>query len=74
MSDNIQGTATFSRTPQGRYLNDPMFHRVVDMLHELVRECRLTPSEIRDAAMLACIHYEANSTRLMFGQKPGEER
>jgi hypothetical protein len=59
MSQQERGTASYSRTPQGRYESDPMFHRVVDMLGALIHEAQLTPSEVREAAVLACIHYEA---------------
>lgn len=45
-------------SPEYRYFNDPVFHQLVDTLEALVREAELTPSEIREAAMLACIHYE----------------
>lgn len=51
------------RTPQERYLNDPVFNRVVNMLRGLIRDIQLTPSEIREAAMLACIHQEMEIVR-----------
>jgi hypothetical protein len=38
-----------------RYLNDPVFHIIVDSMRGLLRSARLTPSEIREAVMLACI-------------------
>jgi hypothetical protein len=42
-------------TVRARYLNDPVYHQVVDALRDLIRQARLTPSEVREAAMLACI-------------------
>lgn len=59
------------RTPQERYLNDPVFNRVVNMLRGLIRDAQLTPSEIREAAMLACIHHEMEATRPMYPLPPG---
>lgn len=41
--------------PRHRYLNDPTYHMVVDQLRTLIRDARLAPSEIREAAMLACV-------------------
>ncbi len=45
-------------TPEMRYRNDTVFHTMVDQLEAMIHQTLLTPSEIRDAAMLACIHYE----------------
>jgi hypothetical protein len=36
------------------YLNDPMYKQCVDMLEKLIESRELTPSEIRECAMLAC--------------------
>ena len=61
MSDNYRGT--FGRpTPEERYYNDNTFHCVVDMLENLIRQCELAPSEVREAAMLATVHHELRST------------
>ena len=38
-----------------RYMNDPVFHAVVDQLRGILRSAMLAPSEVREAAMLACI-------------------
>jgi hypothetical protein len=40
---------------RARYLNDPVFHHVVEFLRALLGQAQLTPSEVREAAMLACI-------------------
>jgi hypothetical protein len=40
------------------YENDPKFHALVDAIHAYLRAAEYTPSEVRQAAMLACIHYE----------------
>ncbi len=41
-----------------RYHNDPAFHAVVTMLQRAALDMHLTPSEVREAAMLACILIE----------------
>jgi hypothetical protein len=46
------------RTPQERYESDPVFHALVDSIHRQIERAELTPSEVREAAVLACIHYE----------------
>jgi len=38
-----------------RYMNDPKFHAIVEHMRALLRMAVLAPSEIREAAMLACI-------------------
>jgi len=45
-------------TPDERYRTDRMFQHLVDSLYCQIREARYTPTEIREAAMLAQIHYE----------------
>ena len=48
-----------------RYLNDPIFHNMVNVLRNAIRELMLTPSEVREAAMLACvIEEERKPTRI----------
>lgn len=46
------------KTPEEKYTNDPNYRRVVDMLEALIVEAEFTPSEIREACMLACIRNE----------------
>lgn len=50
------------RTPMDRYRNDPQFHNLVCMMLAHIMRCDFTPSEMREAAMIACIQYE--QTRL----------
>jgi hypothetical protein len=45
-------------TPQERYDRDPEFHHLVDLLTDAITRCQYSPTEIREAAMLACIRYE----------------
>ena len=43
---------------QHRYNTDPTFRHAVDALHAMIRGAKLSPQEVREAAMLAAIHYE----------------
>lgn len=56
--------------PEHRYRNDITFRTVVDSLHHLVIDARLTPSEIRAAAMLACIHHEMRTQSPILARFP----
>lgn len=40
-------------TTRDRYLNDPIFHRLVDFVRQGIRENKYTPGEVREAAVLA---------------------
>lgn len=51
------------KTPRDKYLNDPEYNRLVDMLESFVEHARFTPSELREAAVLACINYEMRHVR-----------
>ena len=46
-------------TPEERYLNDPMFHQLADMIENFLHKAEFTPSELREAVILGCIHYES---------------
>lgn len=59
-------------TPNERYKYDPLFKALVDMLHFHIKEARYTPTEIREAAMLAQIHYESYSIK-SFITKEGKD-
>jgi hypothetical protein len=41
-----------------KYNNCPTFHRIVDVIYELIVQAYMTPHEVRQAATLACIKYE----------------
>jgi len=49
------------KTPQGKYDNDTQYRQMVDMIEHLLHEAQYTPSEVREAAVLACIHFEMRS-------------
>jgi hypothetical protein len=51
------------KTPREKYLNDPHYHALVNSLRALIEKCEMTPSEVREAAILACILYEENTVR-----------
>lgn len=44
--------------PDERYQRDDHFHALVDMLESCIHAARYTPTELREAAMLAAIRYE----------------
>ena len=46
-----------------RYQRDPVFRMLVDMLEHQTQEGNYTPTEIREAAMLAQVHYESKTVR-----------
>jgi len=46
-----------------RYQRDAQFRTMVDVLTLQIRDLHLTPTEVREAAMLACIRCEAMSLR-----------
>lgn len=50
-------SSSFDRA-RDRYYNDAAFAQVVDMIHYAIAECNLTPSEVREAAFLACLKIE----------------
>lgn len=41
-----------------KYHCDPEFRRLVDTLESVIHSARYTPSEIREAAVMASINYE----------------
>ena len=45
-------------SPVDRYRNDAHFAQLVDMLYAAIDQADFTPTEIREAAMLAQIRYE----------------
>lgn len=51
-------------TPRERYQSDPAFHALVETFLKMLTV--YTPSEIRDAAMLAQILYEEQCKRVQF--------
>jgi hypothetical protein len=50
-------------SPHDRYRTDPAFRNLVDMLYLQIHEAKYTPTEVREAAMLAQILYEERVLR-----------
>jgi hypothetical protein len=51
------------KTPREKYMNDPEYHQLVTMLENFIEKAQFTPSELREAAMLASINYEMRHVR-----------
>ncbi|OEU75921.1 MAG: hypothetical protein BA864_05005 [Desulfuromonadales bacterium C00003093] len=45
-------------TPRTKYYHDPEYHQLVDTMIGCIHKCHYTPSELREAALLASILYE----------------
>ncbi len=50
-------------SPRDKYLNDPEYHELVTVLESFIERARFTPSELREAAVLASINYEMRHVR-----------
>lgn len=50
-------------TLRDKYQNDSHFHALVDLMAAQIEQCNFTPSEMREAAILASIIYEENNLR-----------
>ena len=50
-------------TPEERYLRDPVFHELVSQLRAALRGGAWTPTELREAAVLAAAAHEAETIR-----------
>ena len=57
-------------TATERYERDPAFHHFVDLIETLLNKAQYTPSELREAVMLAAIHYEAKHIQPMYKAMP----
>jgi len=51
------------KTPKEKYLNDPQYNYLVNMLEQLIERAQFTPSELREACILACINHEMRHVR-----------
>ena len=51
------------KTPAEKYMQDPQFHELVMMLESFIDRAQFTPSELREAAVLASINYEMRNVR-----------
>jgi len=46
------------KSVEARYMNDAEFHALVDMMVKMIFDYQYTPSEMREAAMFACVKAE----------------
>ena len=53
-------------TSRERCLNDPVFRTLVDAIYNEIIKHNFTPSEIRDAAMVAAMKYEYSHVRTLW--------
>ncbi len=51
------------KTPREKYLHDVHYHAAVDSMVNLIHQCKYTPSELREMAVLASIIYEEQQVR-----------
>lgn len=64
MSDKA---SVWGRTPEARYQSDLGFRRIVDMMEAMIHQAETTPSELREASLLAAIHLEYRQLRHIHG-------
>ena len=51
------------KTPKEKYMNDPEYNYLVQTLESLIERAYFTPSELREACILASINYEMRHIR-----------
>lgn len=51
------------KTPRDKMMNDPQYAELVHVLESFIERAQFTPSELREAAVLACINYEMRNIR-----------
>ena len=56
----------FPQSPRDRYLSDPAYKALVDTLEHMIHSAQFTPSELREAAILASINYDSIQVRRNF--------
>lgn len=47
-----------TQSPKDRYENDSQYKQLCDLIESFLHQARFTPSEVRECAVMACIHYE----------------
>ena len=53
------------KTPREKYENDAQYRVLVDLMVTQIETCQYTPSEMREAAVLACILYEQTRLKMI---------
>ena len=46
------------QSPKERYENDPQYKQLCDLIENFLTQARFTPSEVRECAVMACMHFE----------------
>ena len=49
-----------------KYLHDSTFHHAVDILYQVLYECKLNVSDLRDAAVFAGFRFESEKVTPFF--------
>ena len=60
-------------TPEQRYGRDVEFHTLVDTIYSLIEQSQFTPTELREAVILACTMYEMRHCKSIFFVPQNEE-
>ena len=50
-------------TPQDKYLHDNSFKALVDQIESMLHGAQYTPTELREAVILAAIHFDLKQPR-----------
>ena len=53
-------------SPEARYVRDPEFAALVNSLLKMIEEGKYTPTELREACILAATQYEYRNSRRLF--------
>ena len=59
--------------PITRYGSDPVFHALVNVLVGIIQEHDYTPTELREAAMVAAFRHEMLTVRSLLVQEPPDD-
>ena len=51
------------KSPREKFQNDPEYNHLVRMLESMIERAQFTPSELREACVLASINYEMRHIR-----------
>lgn len=65
--------ALWDSTPEGRYRRDNHFRQLVDMMEAHMHNASFTPTEMRDASLLAAIHFEGRKVKYLHGYTMTDE-